>query len=128
SSAFPRPPTSTLFPYTTLFRSLARLKEGDTCWMPDTFISELQRAGLEQTFDLAVTRKAIRELGSHLPDLPTRFAVALNYFPRSVHPSTLMPVLSESINDTGRDDFEICIGIVEHALSSELIPEVECLN
>lgn len=107
---------------------LARLKEGDTRWMPDTFISELQRAGLEQTFDLAVTRKAIRELGSHLPDLPARFAVALNYFPRSVHPSTLMPVLSESINDTGRDDFEICIEIVEHALSSELIPEVECLK
>lgn len=39
-----------------------------------------------------------------------------------------MPVLSESINDTGRDDFEICIEIVEHALSSELIPEVECLK
>src|SRR5690606_5689473 len=79
---------------------LARLKEGDTRWMPDTFISELQRAGLEQTFDLAVTRKAIRELGSHLPDLPTRFAVALNYFPRSVHPSTLMPVLSEDRKST----------------------------
>lgn len=107
---------------------LARLSEGQTRWMPDSFISALQENELEQQFDHAVARKAIRELSQHLPRLPDDFAVALNFFPRSVKPHTLLPVLNEAMNASDRADFHICIEIVEHALSTDLLGEVECLK
>lgn len=108
---------------------LARLKEGDTTWTPDKMIPAVLGAGLEQRFDHAVTRKAIRELAAHLPAWSGgRFSIALNYFPKSIRPDTLIPILTGALQATGRDDFEVCIEVTEHSLSSELIAEVQRLK
>lgn len=107
---------------------LARLQEDKRWWMPDHIIPAIQRVGLERQFDHAVTRKAIRELATHLPAWDGKFSVALNYFPKSVRPEHLIPVLNQALQEAGREDLEICIEITEHSLSSELITEVQCLK
>ncbi|NYT25463.1 EAL domain-containing protein [Alcaligenaceae bacterium] len=107
---------------------LARLKEDGRPWMPDRMIPAIQAAGLEQRFDHAVTKKAIRELAAHLPVWNGKFSIAVNYFPESVKPDELIPVLTDALRAAGRRDLEICIEITEHSLSSELIAEVQCLK
>lgn len=107
---------------------LARLREGETTWAPDKMIPAIQGAGLERRFDHAVTRKAIGELAAHLPAWEGKFGIALNYFPASIDPDVLVPILSQALQATGRDDLEVCIEITEHSLSSELIPEVQRLK
>ena len=107
---------------------LARLKEDSQCWMPDKMIPAILKAGLERQFDHAVTRKAIRELAAHLPAWDGKFSIALNYFPNSVGPARLTPVLADALKAAGRRDLEICIEITEHSLSSELINEVRSLK
>lgn len=107
---------------------LARLKEDGRPWMPDRMIPAIQAAGLEQRFDHAVTRKAIRELAAHLPVWNGKLSIAVNYFPESVNPDELIPVLTGALRAAGRRDLEICIEITEHSLSSELIAEVQCLK
>lgn len=107
---------------------LARLKEDKRLWTPDKMIPAVQSAGLEHRFDHAVTRKAIHELGAHLPVLDGEFHIALNYFPRSLVPAILIPVLTDALRDSGRQDLSICIEITEHSLSSELIAEVQRLK
>ena len=107
---------------------LARLKEGSQVWMPDKMIPAIQSAGLERRLDHAVTRKAIRELAVHLPAWDDKFSVAVNYFPKSVIPDELIPILTEALQLANRDDLDICVEITEHSLSSELITEVQCLK
>src|SRR5690606_27329800 len=72
---------------------LARMREGEQTWMPDLIIPALQEAGLEQSFDHVVTRKATREIAQHLPKQTEKFGIALNYFPKSVRPDALIPLL-----------------------------------
>lgn len=107
---------------------LARLGENGHTWMPDTIIPAIQRAGLQERFDHAVTRKAIRELARHLPQVEGLFSVALNYFPESIVPDQLTPVVNKSMQATGRQDLRICIEITEHSLSNQLISEVQLLK
>lgn len=107
---------------------LARLKEGGKSWTPDKIIPAIQSASLEYQFDRAVTRKAIRELAKHLPAWSGKFGLALNYFPESVGPDKLVPMLNEALGATGRHDLEICVEITEHSLSNEVISEVRALK
>lgn len=107
---------------------LARMKEGKQLWMPDKMIPAILGAGLEYRLDHAVTRKAIRELAAYLPAGDGRFSIALNYFPESVRPDELIPVLTNALRAAGRPDLEICIEITEHSLSSQLISEVRRLK
>lgn len=107
---------------------LARMREGEQTWMPDLIIPALQEAGLEQSFDHVVTRKAIREIAQHLPKQTEKFGIALNYFPTSVRPDALIPLLDRALDAAGRKDLDICIEIIEHAISSELIAEVQSLK
>lgn len=107
---------------------LARLKEGQQAWMPDQIIPAILGAGLESRFDHAVTRKAIRELGARLPAWKAPFTIALNYFPGSMGPDELIPVVAGALESTGRKDLTICIEITEHSLSSGLITEVQQLK
>lgn len=104
---------------------LMRLKEGKHIWMPDQIIPAVLRAGLAHRFDHAVTRKAIRELNSHLPTQESVFIMALNLFPESIERATLMPILQEALSATPRDDIDILIEITEHSLSNTLITEVK---
>ncbi len=104
---------------------LMRLKEGKHIWMPDQIIPAVLRAGLAHRFDHAVTRKAIRELYSHLPVQERVFIMALNFFPESIERATLMPILQEALSGTPRDDIDILIEITEHSVSNTLITEVE---
>lgn len=108
---------------------LARLKEGDKTWAPDQMIPAILRKGLERSFDHAVMRKAIRELAEHLPQMNQgKFSVALNCFPQNIEACRLIPLLANALEDCGRKDFEICIEVTEHSLSSELITEVQQLK
>lgn len=107
---------------------LMRLKEGDHIWMPDQIIPTVLRSGLAHRFDHAVTRKAIRELCSHLPVQEGVFSIALNFFPESLDQLTLMPVLREALSATPRDDIEIVIEITEHSLSNTLLTEIKSLK
>lgn len=107
---------------------LARLKENDKTWMPGDMISAIQQAGLESQFDFSVTRKAIREIAAHLPSGNGVFELALNYFPESIRQGTLMPVLSDALQATGRHDLKVFIEITEHSLSTEVIPEILALK
>ena len=107
---------------------LARVTEGERTWMPDALIPALQDAQLEQEFDHVVTRKAVRELALHLPRQTDRFSVALNFFPKSIKPDTLIPLLENALLASGRQDLDICIEIIEHAISNELVSEVHSLK
>ncbi|MFA7668300.1 MAG: EAL domain-containing protein, partial [Burkholderiaceae bacterium] len=57
-----------------------------------------------------------------------KFSIAVNYFPKSVIPDELIPILTEALQLANRDDLDICVEITEHSLSSELITEVQCLK
>lgn len=107
---------------------LARLKEGKRVWMPDQMIPAIQQAGLEYQFDHAVTRKSIHELATHLPAQERIFDIALNYFPESVRPDHLVPVLTQALQATSRQDLKICVEITEHSLSTEVIAEAHALK
>lgn len=107
---------------------LTRLREGKQTWPSSSMIPAIQDANLEAQFDHAVTRKAIRELATHLPTGSSTFSVALNYFPKSVNPDLLIPVLTGALQAAGRSDLEIWIEITEHDLSSELITEAQRLK
>lgn len=107
---------------------LARLKEGNRSWTPDRMIPAIQQAALEYQFDHAVTRKAIRELATHLPAWDGVFDIALNYFPESVQPDKLVPVLTGALQAAGRLDLKVCVEITEHSLSDEVIAEVQALK
>lgn len=61
-------------------------------------IPAIQSAGLEEKFDHAVTKKAIRALAGQLPAWKGRFSIALNYFPESINPDVLIPVLNDAIH------------------------------
>lgn len=104
---------------------LMRLKEGEHIWMPDQVIPSLLLAGLAHRLDHAVTRKAIRELCTHLPAQDNTFSIALNFFPESIDRATLMPVLKDALSETPRDDIQICLEVTEHSLSDHLITEVK---
>lgn len=110
---------------------LMRMQEGKNMWMPDQIIPAILNAGLARRFDHAITRKALRDLGRHLPVQNIqngKFMLALNYFPESIDRATLVPLLNDAIKATGRDDLEICIEITEHSISSELLVEVKGLK
>lgn len=107
---------------------LARLKEGNKSWHPDEIIPAIQQAGLEYQFDHAVTRKAIRDLSAHLPAIDSRFDIALNYFPESMRTDKLVPVLTQALQASGRQDLTICVEITEHSFSNQVIAEVGALK
>lgn len=107
---------------------LARLKEDGELWEPDFIIPAIQARGLHARFDTVVAAKAIRELGQALPPWDGKFVVALNCFPESVNPDALIPALSQALNGVSREDFQLCIEITEHSLSSDLISEVQQLR
>lgn len=108
---------------------LARLKEGDQTWTPDYMIPAIMSQRLERNFDHAVMRKAIRELAEHLPQIDQdKFSIALNCFPQNMEACRLIPLLTDALEECGRKDFEICIEVTEHSLSSELITEVQQLK
>lgn len=104
---------------------LMRLKEGEHIWMPDQVIPSLLQASLAHRLDHAVTKKAIRELCTHLPAQDNTFSIALNFFPESIDRATLMPVLKNALSETPRDDIQICLEVTEHSLSDHLITEVK---
>lgn len=107
---------------------LARLKEGDSQWLPSVMIPAILGAGLERRFDHAVARKAIAELSAHLPPIDERFGIALNCFPPSVDANTLAPVLQGALQASGRRDLDVCVEITEHSLASDLVKEVQGLQ
>jgi EAL domain-containing protein (putative c-di-GMP-specific phosphodiesterase class I) len=107
---------------------LMRVKEGDTIWMPDQIIPALLDAGLAQSLDYAVTRKAIRELSSRLPVQAEPFDIALNYFPASIDQERLKREIKDALKKAARTDLRICVEITEHSLSSELATEVKALK
>lgn len=107
---------------------LARLKEGSKLWEPEHIIPAIQAAGLHAQFDKVVAAKAIRELGLALPPWDEMFIVALNCFPESIDPDTLIPELSRALQTASRNDLQVCIEITEHSLSSDLISEVQQLR
>ncbi|MDH0383745.1 EAL domain-containing protein, partial [Comamonas aquatica] len=49
-------------------------------------------------------------------------------FPQNIEASRLIPLLADALEECGRKDFEICIEVTEHSLSSELITEVQQLK
>lgn len=107
---------------------LMRIKEGTTTWMPDQLIPAILSAGLAQSLDYAVTRKAIRELSSSLPIQAEPFNIALNYFPTSIGQTTFAPELKGALEKAGRKDLQICVEITEHSLSCGLATEVNALK
>ena len=108
---------------------LARLKEKDKIWSPDQMIPAIVDAELERRFDHAVMRKAILELAVHFPRWEGgKFSIALNCFPKSIDANRLVPLLKNALQASERDDFEICIEVTEHSLSSELIGDVQQLK
>src|SRR2546422_11529445 len=69
-----RPPRSTLFPYTTLFRSVALVEKGDFAGATTSKSSKLVHGGLRylELFDFALVRESLREretLGRLAPHL-----------------------------------------------------------
>ncbi len=107
---------------------LMRIHEGKHIWMPDQLIPAIMDSGLTRRYDHAVARKAIGELASHLPVQPAGFKIALNFFPESIDRATLMPLLQDVLKRAGRDDFQLCIEVTEHSLSSKLIAETNSLK
>jgi len=107
---------------------LARLKEGDELWGPDSIIPAIQATGLHARFDKTVAAKAVRDLGLTLPPWEEGFVVALNCFPESVDPDALIPDLTRALEAASRTDLKLCIEITEHSLSSDLISEVQQLR
>src|SRR5690606_31205387 len=108
---------------------LMRMKEdNNTLLMPDQTIPAILDSGLARQFDHTVTRKAIKELAHRLPLQERPFKLALNYFPESIDQATLEPVLADALRAAGRSDFDICLEVTEHSLSSGLIDEVRGLK
>ncbi len=107
---------------------LMRIHEGKHIWAPDQLIPAIMKSGLTHRYDHVVTRKAIRELAGHLPVQKAGFKVALNFFPESIDRTTLIPLLQDALQSAARTDFQICIEVTEHSLSSKLIAETNGLK
>lgn len=108
---------------------LMRIKEDNGgLLMPDQAIPAILASGLASQVDHVVTRKAIRELGGRMPRQETKFQVALNYFPESIDSVSLGAALKDALHATPRDDFDLCLEVTEHSLSSELINDVRELK
>ncbi len=107
---------------------LMRIHEGQRIWMPDQLIPSILSSGLNRHYDHAVARKAIAELASHLPVQKQGFKIALNFFPESLDQVTLIPVLQQAVQSAARHDFQLCIEVTEHSLSSKLIAETNSLK
>lgn len=107
---------------------LMRIHEDKQIWMPDQLIPAIMSLGLTRSYDHVVARKAISELASHLPVQKNGFKLMLNFFPESIDRATLMPVLQHALQSAARDDFQLCIEVTEHSLSSELIAETNSMK
>src|SRR2546422_5364543 len=68
-----RPPRSTLFPYTTLFRSVALVEKGDFAGATTSRSSKLFHGGLRylELFDVALVRESLRS-EEHTSELQSR--------------------------------------------------------
>ena len=106
---------------------LARLRDGDELLYPDRFIPALTRQHLCWTFDAAVSRAALRELGAALPP-QTQFAVALNFFPQNLRRDALHGHLSGVLDEIGRRDLHIELEVTEYDFSPDLAPELRRLK
>lgn len=107
---------------------LMRIHEEEHVWTPDQVIPAILKSGLTNRYDHVIARKAIRELASHLPAQSNGFTIALNFFPESIDRTTLIPLLQEAMESAGRKDLQLCIEVIEHSVSSDLIGEINSLK
>ncbi|MBP6019864.1 MAG: EAL domain-containing protein [Burkholderiaceae bacterium] len=107
---------------------LMRIHEDKRIWMPDQLIPAILNSGLTRRYDHVVASKAISELASHLPVQKHGFKITLNFFPESIDRGTLVPLLQDALQRAGRNDFQLCIEVTEHSLSSKLIAETNSLK
>jgi len=106
---------------------LARLQDGQSLIYPEEFISALTKQGLTWTFDAAVSRQALQELGDSLPG-HGGFTVALNFFPQNLRRDTVHPHLQSALRDIARHDLRIELEVTEYDFSPEIVPELRRLK
>lgn len=105
--------------------ALMQMKEEGQIWHPDQVIPGILSRGLARRFDHAVARKAIRELATNLPPQTEKFRLAVNFFPESIDPVTLIPVLDQALSEADRNDIQLCLEITEYSASSELAADLQ---
>ncbi|WP_394792239.1 EAL domain-containing protein [Rhodoferax sp.] len=106
---------------------LARLRDGANLLYPDHFIPALLKQNLGWTFDAAVSRCALHELGSSLPR-GAPFKVALNFFPQNLRHGLVAPHLRASLDALQRSDLQVELEVTEYNFSPEIVPELQRLK